>query len=165
MERLGPALGAGAARLASWALLLCFALLGLSGCASMEPRSGGAATDNVPLECAPFARALSGIELRGAAADWWPQAEGSYHRTQTPARGSVLVFRRSVRLPDGHVASTAPPASGSVSCGRTEQVFAPSRRCASEAPQTWQPFSRGSLDERSNGSFAGSRLQSQISQQ
>ena len=84
-------------------LVLCVALLALTGCASTEPRSGGAATGNVPLECAPFARALSGIELRGAAADWWPQAEGRYHRAQTPALGSVLVFRRSARLPDGHV--------------------------------------------------------------
>ena len=64
----------------------------------------GAAVGNVPLECAPFARAVSGVQLRGAAADWWPQAEGRYRRTQTPAVGSVLVFRRSTRLPDGHVA-------------------------------------------------------------
>ena len=31
-------------------------------------------------------------------------AGGRYRRTQTPAVGSVLVFRRSTRLPDGHVA-------------------------------------------------------------
>ena len=85
-------------------MLLCFALLGLTGCASTEPPASGAAIGNVPLECAPFARAVSGVELRGAAADWWPQAEGRYRRTQTPAVGSVLVFRRSTRLPDGHVA-------------------------------------------------------------
>ena len=33
-----------------------------------------------------------------------PQAEGRYRRTHAPAVGSVLVFRRSTRLPDGHVA-------------------------------------------------------------
>ena len=68
------------------------------------PASGGAAVGNVPLECAPFARAVSGAAAARRAADWWPQAEGRYRRTQTAAVGSVLVFRRSTRLPDGHVA-------------------------------------------------------------
>jgi surface antigen len=85
-------------------LVLCAALLGLTGCASTEPPVVSGAVGKVRLECAPFARAISGVELRGAAADWWPQAEGRYRRTQTPAVGSVLVFRRSARLPDGHVA-------------------------------------------------------------
>ena len=94
----------GRARLELSAVAVCFALLGLTGCASTESPVSGAAVGNVPLECAPFARAVSGVQLRGAAADWWPQAEGRYRRTQTPAVGSVLVFRRSTRLPDGHVA-------------------------------------------------------------
>ena len=91
------------ARRKSSAFLLCFALLA-GGCASTEPSVGGAAARNVPLECVPFARAASGLELRGDAADWWTQAEGRYRRTQTPTAGSVLVFRRSARLRDGHVA-------------------------------------------------------------
>ena len=94
----------GRARLELSAVAVCFALLGLTGCASTESPASGAAVGNVPLECAPFARAVSGVQLRGVAADWWPQAEGRYHRTQTPAAGSVLVFRRSTCLPDGHVA-------------------------------------------------------------
>ena len=94
----------GLARLELSAVTVCVALLGLTGCASMDLPASGATIGNVPLECAPFARVMSGVELRGAAADWWPQAEGRYRRTQTPAVGSVLVFRRSTRLPDGHVA-------------------------------------------------------------
>ena len=94
----------GRARLDLSAVVLCFALLVLTGCKSTEPPGSGAAIGNVPLECAPFARAVSGVQLRGVAADWWPQAEGRYYRTQTPAVGSVLVFRRSTRLPNGHVA-------------------------------------------------------------
>ena len=94
----------GRARLELSAVAVCFALLGLTGCASTDSLVGGAAIGNVPLECAPFARAVSGVQLRGAAADWWPRAEGRYYRTQMPAVGSVLVFRRSTRLPDGHVA-------------------------------------------------------------
>ena len=39
----------------------------------------------VAVECAPFARALSGIHLSGAAADWWSQADGRYARGATPA--------------------------------------------------------------------------------
>lgn len=56
------------------------------------------------MECAPFARAVSRLPLRGAAADWWLLADGRYGRGQTPAVGSILVFRRTARLPDGHVA-------------------------------------------------------------
>ena len=81
-------------------------LLLLSACAGGD--TGGRAGDyvggSVAVECAPFARALSGIRLSGAAADWWSQAEGRYARGQAPAVGSALVFRRSGRLPDGHVA-------------------------------------------------------------
>ncbi|HEY7581497.1 MAG TPA: CHAP domain-containing protein [Acetobacteraceae bacterium] len=77
-------------------------LLVLSACAS-SPRGdyvGGA----VAVECAPFARALSGVRLSGEAADWWWQAGDRYSRGDRPAVGSVLVLRRSGRLPSGHVA-------------------------------------------------------------
>lgn len=56
------------------------------------------------LECAPFARAVSGINLRGAAADWWQGAAGRYERSARPMVGAVLTFRRTSRLPDGHAA-------------------------------------------------------------
>jgi surface antigen len=55
------------------------------------------------VECAPFARALSGVALYGDAADWWQQADGKYARGQTPSPGAVLVFSRSGKLPYGHV--------------------------------------------------------------
>jgi hypothetical protein len=90
--------------LSRFALLL---LLTLSACASRETASsrvGDYVGGSVPLDCAPFARELSGIRLSGAAADWWSQAEGRYARATTPAVGSVLVLRRSGRLPSGHVA-------------------------------------------------------------
>src|SRR5579871_6050581 len=89
-------------------LLMMAALLALAACGSHAPDSGGRAGDyvggSVPLDCVPFARALSGIRLAGAAADWWPAADGRYDRGASPSIGSVLVFRRSGRLPDGHVA-------------------------------------------------------------
>lgn len=85
-------------------IVLCCALAGLTGCASREPPEAGTTVGSVVMECAPFARAVSGVPLRGAAADWWPLSKGRYERGQEPAVGSVLVFRRTARLPDGHVA-------------------------------------------------------------
>ena len=55
------------------------------------------------LSCAPFARELTGIQLRGAAAGWWDAAAGRYGRARAPEVGSVLVFRSAARLPSGHV--------------------------------------------------------------
>jgi hypothetical protein len=78
--------------------LLCLTLAACGG------RPGGSAGVGAAVECAPFARALTGVSLSGAAADWWQQAEGRFPRTQQPEVGSILVFRRSGRLPDGHVA-------------------------------------------------------------
>jgi surface antigen len=84
---------------------LLIALLLLSACGSGSgERAGDFVGGSVAVECAPFARALSGIQLSGAAADWWWQAGSRYARTDSPAVGSVLVLRRSGRLPSGHVA-------------------------------------------------------------
>lgn len=55
-------------------------------------------------ECVPFARSVSGIQIRGDAWTWWQQAEGRYARGASPAVGSVIVFAKSSRLPRGHVA-------------------------------------------------------------
>jgi hypothetical protein len=57
-----------------------------------------------PLQCVPYARAQSGIDLHGNAATWWSQAEGNYNRGQTPRAGSVLVFKASGAMRVGHVA-------------------------------------------------------------
>jgi hypothetical protein len=80
--------------------LLCLLLAACSGGVAQNPPGGRSAS----LECAPFARSLSGLALYGDAADWWPKAQGRYTRAQQPEIGSVLVFRRSARLPHGHVA-------------------------------------------------------------
>jgi surface antigen len=65
-----------------------------------EPRIDGAAHR---LQCVPFARARSGIDLRGDAWTWWAGAETRYHRGRIPAEGAVLVFRRKGKS-RGHVA-------------------------------------------------------------
>lgn len=56
------------------------------------------------LQCAPYAREISGIQLFGRAAAWWDQAEGRYDRGNTPRVGSVLSFKSVGRMPSGHVA-------------------------------------------------------------
>jgi hypothetical protein len=73
----------------------------LAACGGSNPAKNSGVAASV--ECAPFARALTGVRLSGAAADWWPQAKNRYTRTQRPEVGSILVFRRSGRLPSGHV--------------------------------------------------------------
>jgi CHAP domain len=82
--------------------LLCLALAACGSGGGSHPGDYVGASASV--ECAPFARALTGVALSGAAADWWRQAQGRYTRSQQPDVGSVLVLRRSGRLPSGHVA-------------------------------------------------------------
>ncbi len=91
----------GRLRAVLWMLGLCV----LSACGSGGgARVGDYVGGNAPIECAPFARALTGVQLHGEADDWWQQASGRYQRASRPAVGSILVLRRSGRLPYGHVA-------------------------------------------------------------
>ena len=89
-------------------LCLLLLVLGLAACGSSRQDSGARVGDyiggSVVLECAPFARVLSGVHLWGDAADWWSEADGRYAQSETPSVGSVLVLRRAARLPEGHVA-------------------------------------------------------------
>jgi hypothetical protein len=88
-------------------ILLSFALLLLLAACGSASRTGPnlRAVDSYPgLTCAPFARELSGVALYGDAASWWELAQGRYSTSSFPEVGSVLVFRRSSRLPSGHVA-------------------------------------------------------------
>ncbi|MCJ2186959.1 CHAP domain-containing protein [Novosphingobium beihaiensis] len=57
-----------------------------------------------PLQCVPYARAHSDIDLHGNAATWWAKAQGLYGRGNTPVAGSVLVFKATGAMPLGHVA-------------------------------------------------------------
>jgi hypothetical protein len=58
-------------------------------------------------QCAPYAREISGIDLHGAAKDWWAQANGVYARGTTPREGSVLAFRATHSMRSGHVATVS----------------------------------------------------------
>ena len=56
------------------------------------------------LECVPFARETSGIQIFGNAATWWHEAVGRYAEGRTPEIGAVLVFRPTDVIKLGHVA-------------------------------------------------------------
>ena len=56
------------------------------------------------LQCVPFARAESGVEIRGNAKTWWSQAAGTYQRGEEPRKGAVMAFAGTRGMPMGHVA-------------------------------------------------------------
>lgn len=56
------------------------------------------------LQCVPFARAESGVDLFGNAETWWAQAAGRYERGQEPRVGAVLSMPGTRAMPHGHVA-------------------------------------------------------------
>ncbi len=57
-----------------------------------------------PLQCVPYAREVSGIDIRGDAWTWWRSAKGHYRTGQQPQVGAVLALKRSKRLRAGHLA-------------------------------------------------------------
>jgi surface antigen len=60
---------------------------------------------NEGLQCVPYARALTGVEIRGDAHTWWGQAEGSYERGSRPKVGAVMAFIPHGNMRLGHVAA------------------------------------------------------------
>ena len=64
------------------------------------------------LQCVPFARENSGIELTGNAGTWWDSASGLYERGARPEVGSILNFRATGHMRMGHVAVVTNVISG-----------------------------------------------------
>ena len=54
--------------------------------------------------CVPYARSLSGINIRGNAKDWWGKARNIYDRGDDPEVGSVMSFKATRGMSLGHVA-------------------------------------------------------------
>lgn len=59
------------------------------------------------LQCVPYARQVTGIEIYGDAHTWWSQAEGRYARGFKPKVGAVMAFRPSGNSTLGHVAAVS----------------------------------------------------------
>jgi len=56
------------------------------------------------LQCVPFARDLSGVQIYGDAHLWWDKADGRYERGNLPVEGSVLSLKSHGSMQLGHVA-------------------------------------------------------------
>ena len=85
---------------------VCVAGLVLASCSPSgfgNQYASGRYTSSI-MQCSPYAREVSGVQLRGDAGDWWYAAQGRYQRGNVPARGAVLVLRKTNRLRYGHVA-------------------------------------------------------------
>ena len=83
----------------------------LAGCGSQQASRPtavgplpGVADPDLGGSCVLFARAASGIDLRGDAFAWWNLAAGRYLRGNMPEIGAVLVLTQTDRLRLGHVA-------------------------------------------------------------
>jgi hypothetical protein len=87
----------------------------LSACAS-TPRDPGPITRHAPgarpsvdysatpLQCVPFARKASGVNIYGDAHTWWGQARHKYETDDEPRRGAVIVLKgRNDNDARGHV--------------------------------------------------------------
>lgn len=59
------------------------------------------------LQCVPYARSVSGVEIRGNAYTWWNQAEGKYQRGHEPRVGAVMAMPSYGSMRNGHVATIA----------------------------------------------------------
>lgn len=56
------------------------------------------------LQCVPYARIVSGVDIYGDALNWWDQAQDHYKRGHKPKKGAVLAFRPVGPMTLGHVA-------------------------------------------------------------
>ncbi len=74
---------------------------------SGRPTSSFAVAHWGGISCVPFARAATGMSVKGNAHAWWSSAAGTYERGQRPEAGSVLNFRSTQRMRLGHVAVVA----------------------------------------------------------
>ncbi|MDE2562274.1 MAG: CHAP domain-containing protein [Sphingomonadales bacterium] len=59
------------------------------------------------LQCVPYARQVSGIQIYGDAWTWWDQAAGRYARGETPRVGAVMSFKPYGAMQLGHVAAVS----------------------------------------------------------
>jgi surface antigen len=59
------------------------------------------------VQCVPYVRELTGIQIYGDARTWWDQAEGRYARGHTPQVGAVMAFEPHGNMRLGHVAAVS----------------------------------------------------------
>lgn len=70
-----------------------------------DDRNGGELAPYI--QCAPYAREVSGIRIYGDARTWWDQAQGRYSTGHEPREGAVMTFRPYRNMQLGHVATVS----------------------------------------------------------
>ena len=97
-----------AAVLMSWLALTGLAAPALAhSMLDLDEGSGVQASPAPFLQCVPYARKVSGIQIRGDAWTWWDQAAGRYSRGYLPRVGAVMAFRPHGKMVLGHVAAVS----------------------------------------------------------
>ena len=56
------------------------------------------------VQCAIYARDVTGVRLYGDADSWWRGSSNLYNRGQKPRNGAILVLKKTSRMHGGHVA-------------------------------------------------------------
>lgn len=78
---------------------------------SLPSRTEADAADNPQLppylQCVPYARRITGIQIYGDAHTWWGQADGRYARGFRPKVGAVMALKPSGGSTLGHVAAVS----------------------------------------------------------
>ncbi|KPH66815.1 CHAP domain-containing protein [Novosphingobium sp. ST904] len=75
--------------------------------AGMDDDRSAAAKGPDYLECVPYARQLSGIQIYGDAHTWWKQAKGRYATGRAPRIGAVMAMEPYAGSQLGHVATVS----------------------------------------------------------
>lgn len=60
---------------------------------------------NEGLQCVPYARAITGVEIYGDAHTWWAKAKGRYKRGNQPRVGAVMSFKSHGGSRLGHISA------------------------------------------------------------
>ncbi len=98
--------------------------------------------------CVPFARNVSGINIRGNAHTWWNKAAGTFDQSDNPAVGAVMSFRSTPSMPMGHVAVVS-------------EILAPDRILVDHANWHRDQISQGMavIDVSKSGDWSAVRLE------
>lgn len=78
-------------------------LLAACGGGSFNTRNAKGYYASEGQQCVPYAREVSGIQIRGDAYTWWNQVSDS-RKSRMPRRGAVMVLAKTRRLSLGHLA-------------------------------------------------------------
>src|SRR6218665_2414544 len=76
--------------------------------AKLGPSEAAGKTSYPPyLQCVPYARRGTGVQIYGDAHTWWGQADGRYAKGGVPKVGAVMSFRANGSSRLGHVAAVS----------------------------------------------------------